>query len=94
MSIKRLAGYTCLVTTLGAGGAACAPGLVTLPEVPVAPARTVRRFPAPEASQAVAVDDRFFYAIGSAVIAKYRQSHREPNRRLEARRGPARCASQ
>jgi hypothetical protein len=36
-----------------------------------APARVIRRFPAPEASQAVAVDDRFFYAIASAAIGKY-----------------------
>jgi len=34
-------------------------------------ARTERRFPAPEASQAVAVDGRFFYAIGNTVVAKY-----------------------
>lgn len=34
-------------------------------------ARTVRRFRAPEASQAVAVDARFFYAIGNTVVAKY-----------------------
>lgn len=31
----------------------------------------IRRNPAPEASQAVAVDKRFFYAIGSAEIGKY-----------------------
>jgi hypothetical protein len=34
-------------------------------------AEVIRRFQAPEASQAVAVDDRFFYAIGSAAIGKY-----------------------
>ena len=34
-------------------------------------ARVVRRFPAPEASQAVAVDGSFFYAIGNAAIGKY-----------------------
>jgi hypothetical protein len=34
-------------------------------------ARILDRFPAPEASQAVAVDDRFFYAIGNDVIARY-----------------------
>ena len=33
-------------------------------------ARTLRRFRAPEASQAVAVDRRFFYAIGNTVVAK------------------------
>ena len=71
MNIKPLACCTCLVITLGAGGAACGTRRVTVRDVPLAPARTVRRFPAPEASQAVTVDDRFFYAIGSAVIAKY-----------------------
>lgn len=35
------------------------------------PARTLRRFRAPEASQAVAVDGRAFYAIGNTVVAKY-----------------------
>jgi hypothetical protein len=34
-------------------------------------ARVIRRYPAPEASQAVAVDRRFFYAIGNAEIGKY-----------------------
>jgi hypothetical protein len=68
---KPLACCTCLVIALGAGGAACATRSVTLPDVPVAPAHTLRRFSAPEASQAVAVDDRFFYAIGSAAIGKY-----------------------
>ena len=31
----------------------------------------IRRFPAPEATQGVAVDDRFFYAIGNRQIVKY-----------------------
>lgn len=31
----------------------------------------VRRFSAPEATQAVAVDDQYFYAIGNTVIGKY-----------------------
>jgi hypothetical protein len=47
------------------------PSPVRPPDVPSSAARTLRRFAAPEASQAVAVDDRFFYAIGSAVIGKY-----------------------
>lgn len=34
-------------------------------------ARVVRRFPAAEASQGVAVDARFFYAIDDAAIGKY-----------------------
>ena len=71
MRMKPLACCTCIVLTLGAGGPACATRRVTLPDVPLAPARTLRRFPAPEASQAVAVDERFFYAIGSTAIAKY-----------------------
>ena len=33
--------------------------------------KEVRRWPAPEANQAVAVDARHFYAIGNHVIAKY-----------------------
>jgi hypothetical protein len=33
----------------------------------------LRRFPAPEANQGVAVDDRFFYAITNAAIGKYRK---------------------
>jgi hypothetical protein len=36
-----------------------------------APAPVVRRFAAPEARQAVAVDDAFFYAIDNATIGKY-----------------------
>jgi hypothetical protein len=32
---------------------------------------TIRRYEAPEATQAVAVDDQFYYAIGSAAIGKY-----------------------
>lgn len=35
------------------------------------PLRVVKRFPAPEATQAVAVDSRYFYAIGNATIGKY-----------------------
>jgi hypothetical protein len=37
-------------------------------------AQVIRRFPAPEAKQAVAVDTRFFYAIDDAEIAKYDKS--------------------
>jgi hypothetical protein len=33
--------------------------------------QVIRRFPAAEATQAVAVDAKFFYAIGSATIGKY-----------------------
>lgn len=36
-----------------------------------APAKVIRRFRAAEASQGVAVDGRFFYAIGDAAIGKY-----------------------
>jgi len=50
---------------------ACArPVAMSMPQ-PDDAARTVRRFRAPEASQAVAVDDRSFYAIGNTVVAKY-----------------------
>jgi hypothetical protein len=48
---------------------------------PVPVAQVLRRFSAPEASQAVAVDDRFFYAIASAAIGKYDKTAG----RLEAR---------
>jgi hypothetical protein len=37
-------------------------------------ADVVRRYSAPEATQGVAVDDTFFYAIGSAEIGKYEKS--------------------
>ena len=37
-------------------------------------ARILRRYPAPEANQAVAVDARHFYAIGSAAIGKYEKA--------------------
>ena len=37
-------------------------------------AHVVRRYPAPEATQAVAVDAGFFYAIGSAAIGKYEKA--------------------
>jgi hypothetical protein len=33
--------------------------------------QVIRRYPTPEATQAVAVDSEFLYAIGNAVIAKY-----------------------
>lgn len=58
--------------------AACAMALMSTgvgeaqPDVPsssVAP--VLRRFPAAEASQAVAVDGAYFYAIGNAAIGKY-----------------------
>jgi hypothetical protein len=44
-----------------------------LPPPPASSRRfeVVRTFPAPEADQGVAVDDRFFYAIDNAIIAKY-----------------------
>lgn len=61
--------------------AAVAMGLLWLgvgeahPEDPAAGvARVVRRFPAAEASQAVAVDGSFFYAIGNAAIGKYEKA--------------------
>jgi hypothetical protein len=39
-----------------------------------ASARVIRRYPAAEAKQAVAVDDRFFYAIDDAAIGKYEKT--------------------
>ncbi len=51
------------------------------PDAAAPAARVLRRFPAAEASQAVAVDARFFYAIGSAAIGKYDKA----SGRLEAR---------
>lgn len=53
-----------------------APGPLVVPEY-VAPAplqltaTTVREFPAPEADQGVAVDERHFYPVDNTVIAKY-----------------------
>ena len=44
-------------------------------------AQVIRRFPAPEASQAVAVDGRFFYAIASAAIGKYEKTTGQPDRK-------------
>ncbi len=45
---------------------------VAQPEVPTSGvARVLRRFPAAEASQAVAVDGSYFYAIGNSAIGKY-----------------------
>src|SRR5688500_18271158 len=41
---------------------------------PRRPAHVVRRYQAPEATQAVAVDAAFFYAIGNAVIGKYEKA--------------------
>ena len=44
-------------------------------------AHVIRRFPAPEASQAVAVDGGFFYAIASAAIGKYEKTTGQPDRK-------------
>jgi hypothetical protein len=44
-------------------------------------AHVIRRFPAPEASQAVAVDSRSFYAIASAAIGKYEKTTGQPDRK-------------
>lgn len=46
----------------------------------------VRRFPAPEANQAVAVDDLYFYAISNRSIGKY---EKETGRRVDAWEGGA-----
>ena len=71
VDLKLLRPCLC-VMLIAMGSAGCAPLRRTNPvDARPAAASTVRRFPAPEASQAVAVDDRYFYAIGSAVIGKY-----------------------
>ena len=48
------------------------PGAGNRPPEP--PSRVLRRYPAPEASQAVAVDAGHFYAIGNAAIGKYEKA--------------------
>src|SRR5687768_11059561 len=68
---SRCPGSLTALLTLALLTLACAqPGGLSTPRADEA-ARTVRRFRAPEASQAVAVDNRFFYAIGNTVVAKY-----------------------
>ena len=58
------------------------------PAQPGAAARIVRRYPAPEATQAAAVDDAFFYAIGNSAIGKYdKQSGRRVAQWHEAPKG-------
>lgn len=47
------------------------PCLATATESAPSSCRELRRFDAPEATQAVAVDEAHFYAIGNRVIAKY-----------------------
>lgn len=54
-------------------------------------ARTLRTFPAPAATQAVAVDEQFFYAIGNSVIVKHRKSDgREVDRWRATKQRPLR----
>lgn len=50
-------------------------------------AQVIRRYAAPEATQAVAVDTEFFYAIGSAVIGKYEKRTGQRVARWEGARG-------
>jgi len=50
----------------------------------VPPSRELRRFDAPEATQGVAVDGRYFYAIGDSVIAKYDKQTGKLIKRWEA----------
>ncbi len=55
-----------------AGALLLVAGVVAYQLADVPPSAAVlRRLPAPEARQAVAVDEQFFYAIGDAVIGKY-----------------------
>ena len=57
-------------------------------------ARVVRRFPAEEASQAVAVDDRYFYAIASAAIGKNKATGRPVPQVGRRTTGPDRALEQ
>jgi hypothetical protein len=70
-SVHLVSAVVSLAALLLLNAFCAARGRVTQPDAQSPAARTVRRFPAPEASQAVAVDGRYFYAIGSAVIGKY-----------------------
>jgi hypothetical protein len=47
------------------------PLAIVVPQTQERAALVVRRFPAPEANQGVAVDRRFFYAIDNTAIGKY-----------------------
>lgn len=60
-----LAGACCLA----AGGACAAPPAP--PPIAELQARALRRYPAPEARQGVAVDAGYFYAVANTRIAKY-----------------------
>jgi hypothetical protein len=62
-------------------------GLAAVPATRPAPRWTQSAaIPAPEANQAAAADDKFLYAIGSAVIAKY---DRSTGKRIAVSTGPA-----
>jgi hypothetical protein len=65
-------GYAVVAMVLAsvATGASQVPEYVA-PEVRRLTARTLRVFPAPEATQGAASDTRSFYAIGNSIIAKY-----------------------
>lgn len=62
------------LTVAGAAPAAAQPAAPALPAaapVPMLQAQTLRHWPAPEATQGVAVDARHFYAVANSRIAKY-----------------------
>lgn len=71
--------------TSGAAVVARAVGNETAEEHESPPVEASHRFDAPEARQAVAVDERFAYVIGNQVIGKY---DRETHERLAVWEGP------
>jgi hypothetical protein len=62
----------------------CVPALVAAAKDGSPVVRELRRFDAREATQGVAVDDQYFYAIGNRVIAKYDKSSGERLKRWTA----------
>lgn len=76
VTLNRVCALACAVGLLGVGLSGAGPE----PEGPTA-ARVIRRFSAPEASQAVAVDSLSFYAIASSAIGKYEKTTGRPDRK-------------
>jgi len=58
--------------------------LLVAQDAVIQPAVELRRFAAAEATQAVAVDDEYFYAIGNRVVAKYAKQNGEFVKRWQA----------
>jgi hypothetical protein len=59
------------LSLVAAGAAHAQPPTPAASPVPVLKAEVIRRYPAPEATQGVAVDARHFYAVANNRIAKY-----------------------